>query len=557
MLSQICPPDGPSPSAPAQNAFIPYTAKPDRDPRGAPVETAAAAGVETRVRLQEVESAKALAKTDKPELLLRSAMLKEREELHQKSMNRARGWGNTIMGGRRQRLAARDERQQKQEDERQRVDKEWAALKASEREAAINRAKDMLRDQEPRVKKLHSALVLSNVLQERDAQVLQRRSERTARKAYDAAEAATYRSAAQHAIVAEAEARMRARMVAISRRNEQQAQARTRAAELAGLAKGEVLFDKPGGGNAGGGTATGGGVLTEKKAEIDFAALDAQAAAEAIKAWEEKIEQGKAQRIALDEAIALRRLETQKAREADTRANAENLKFGEMKALFEAQRKEAETRTVRRRQRASEIAGKVAASEAFKKHEAQDAFSECLLHAHDGVWEHRVETERQKRSEALKEAEAFRIAHAAEVRERLKLEKAEAETVRLANMVEDAADVDEDLATEKARKALVDNLKLQHRQEILDHKANARAAAEVRLASEVAALASADAEDAEFDAYALERIDEWRKLGRDIIPLLHVLQQERDARRHALLIEDLATRTAKTNTFARLGFGYS
>ncbi|KAJ3149237.1 hypothetical protein HDU89_003953 [Geranomyces variabilis] len=156
----------------------------DRAPDGAPAATTAAAEVAIRVRQQDIESAKLSRKPANRTCFCR-------EELHKKSMDRARGWGNTIMGGRRQRLAAQAGRQQKQEEERQRVDIEWAAVKASERKAAVDRARNMLRFQEPRVKKLHSALVLSNVLQERDAQVLQRRAERAARKACDAAEAAS------------------------------------------------------------------------------------------------------------------------------------------------------------------------------------------------------------------------------------------------------------------------------------------------------------------------------------------------------------------------------
>ncbi|KAJ3134649.1 hypothetical protein HDU90_004981 [Geranomyces variabilis] len=527
----------------------------DRAPDGAPAATAAAAEAAVRVRQQDLESAKALAKTSKPDLLLRAAISKEREELHMKSMDRVRGWGNTIMGGRRQRLAAQAGRQQKQEVERQRVDIEWAAVKASERKAAVDRARNMLRYQEPRIKELHSALVLSNVLQERDAQVLQRRAERAARKACDAAEAASQLTVAQHAIVVEAEARFRSRMAAISCSREQQAQARIRAAELAGLAKGEVLFKRTGEGISGV-VANGGGVVTEKQADIDFAAIKAQEAAKFKEAWEKKIEREKAMRIALDEATALRRLEKQKAREANMRVDAESIKFAHMKALSDAQRKQAETRAVRQRQHASDVAGKVAAAEAVNKREAQDAFSERLLHSHDGIWEHRVETERQKRNEALEGEEAFRIAHAAEVQERWMREKAEADAARLQNLVDDATDVNEDLEAERARKALLDNLKIQHRQEIRDHEASARAAAKVRLDNEVDVLASAYAHDAEFDAYALERIDEWRRLGRDIIPLLHVLRQERSAQPPAWPVEGITARTVETDTFARLGFGH-
>ncbi|KAJ3159106.1 hypothetical protein HDU86_002006 [Geranomyces michiganensis] len=516
MPTQIRTPVAPGPSVAVQNTFIPYTAKLDRRvPRGA---TAAAAEVGTRVNAQDIEYAKALAKPDRPELLLRAAMLKE--------------------------------------EERQRIDIEWAAVKASERKAAVDRAKDLLHAQEPRIKQLHSALLLSNVLQERDAQIQQRRSEAAALKAHDAALADIQTTTAQHAIVADAEAKIRARLATVRCGREQEAQAQIRASELAALAKGEPLFKKPGDDVAGfAANRNAGGGSTDSDSSVDFATMAAQAQSERVKAWEEKIAREKAQRIALDEATALRKLEKQKARDAERRINAENVKFGQMKVLFDAQRKQAESRIVRQRQHGSEVAGQVAASEALKQCEAKNSFENHLLHAHDGQWEHRVETERKKRMEALEEERNFKIAHAAKVRERLKREKAEAEAVKRRNFAEDAADVNEDLAAEKARKALRDNLKTQHRQEIREHEINARAAAKARLASEVAALAAADAKDAEFDAYTLARIDEWRALGRDVIPLLHVLRQERGGR-PALPVGGLAARTADTDTFARLGLGY-
>ncbi len=55
--------------------------------------------------------------------------------------------------------------------ERQQVDSEWAVIRQQEREQAIKRAKDLLRADEPRVRSLHSQLLMSNVLQERDLQL--------------------------------------------------------------------------------------------------------------------------------------------------------------------------------------------------------------------------------------------------------------------------------------------------------------------------------------------------------------------------------------------------
>nr|KAJ3411885.1 hypothetical protein HK105_002501 [Polyrhizophydium stewartii] len=95
---------------------------------------------------------------------------RQRVEMHAASMERVRGWGNTIMGARKKRLAAQDEKARRLEEERQKVDADWAVLRAKEREEAIRRARMLQHFEEPRVKALHSQLLMSNVLEERDRQ---------------------------------------------------------------------------------------------------------------------------------------------------------------------------------------------------------------------------------------------------------------------------------------------------------------------------------------------------------------------------------------------------
>jgi hypothetical protein len=55
--------------------------------------------------------------------------------------------------------------------ERKRIDAEWASIRKKEREEAIKRAKQQMRNEEPRVRNLHSQLLMSTVLKERDLQL--------------------------------------------------------------------------------------------------------------------------------------------------------------------------------------------------------------------------------------------------------------------------------------------------------------------------------------------------------------------------------------------------
>jgi hypothetical protein len=51
------------------------------------------------------------------------------------------------------------------------VDRDWAVVRQKEREDAIKRAKELMRNREPRVRNFHSQLLMSSVLHERDGQL--------------------------------------------------------------------------------------------------------------------------------------------------------------------------------------------------------------------------------------------------------------------------------------------------------------------------------------------------------------------------------------------------
>ncbi|XP_010288785.1 PREDICTED: coiled-coil domain-containing protein 173, partial [Phaethon lepturus] len=96
---------------------------------------------------------------------------KEREEMHLRSKAAVKDWPNTIMGLAQRKLKAKKLREEREEEERKLLDLEEEEFQAAKRKEAIDRAKTYLYYQNGRVKGLHSALLLAEVLKERDAQV--------------------------------------------------------------------------------------------------------------------------------------------------------------------------------------------------------------------------------------------------------------------------------------------------------------------------------------------------------------------------------------------------
>ncbi|KAM9347659.1 cilia- and flagella- associated protein 210 [Symphorus nematophorus] len=96
---------------------------------------------------------------------------KKREALHLKSKEVVKHWSNTIAGQRQKKLEARKIREEMEEEKRKQIDKEEAEYREQKRKEAIEKAKAQLFYQTDRVKGLHRALLLTEVLKERDAQI--------------------------------------------------------------------------------------------------------------------------------------------------------------------------------------------------------------------------------------------------------------------------------------------------------------------------------------------------------------------------------------------------
>uniref|UniRef100_A0A3Q3W2D1 Trichohyalin-plectin-homology domain-containing protein n=1 Tax=Mola mola TaxID=94237 RepID=A0A3Q3W2D1_MOLML len=110
--------------------------------------------------------------------------VKQREALHLQSVEVAKQWSNTIAGQRQKKLEAKRIREEIEEEKRKLIDKEEAEYQELKQKEAIEKAKTQLYYRTDPVKGLHRALLLTEVLKEREAQIeLKQRIKNTSRDA--------------------------------------------------------------------------------------------------------------------------------------------------------------------------------------------------------------------------------------------------------------------------------------------------------------------------------------------------------------------------------------
>uniref|UniRef100_A0ABM5EX65 Cilia- and flagella- associated protein 210 isoform X1 n=1 Tax=Pogona vitticeps TaxID=103695 RepID=A0ABM5EX65_9SAUR len=96
---------------------------------------------------------------------------KAQKDLHLKSQALVKNWTNTIAGMSQAKLKGKKVRQERGEEEKRKVDLEEAKYQAQKRKEQIEQAKIQQYYQNERVKRFNRALLLTEVLKERDAQI--------------------------------------------------------------------------------------------------------------------------------------------------------------------------------------------------------------------------------------------------------------------------------------------------------------------------------------------------------------------------------------------------
>ncbi|XP_030065563.1 cilia- and flagella- associated protein 210 [Microcaecilia unicolor] len=99
------------------------------------------------------------------------AEIKEKKDLHLRSKAVVKNWTNTITGQRQKRLTAKKLREEREQEEKQRIDLEEAKYQAEKRREAIENAQLKQYYMTDRVKNFHSGLLLTQVMKEREAQI--------------------------------------------------------------------------------------------------------------------------------------------------------------------------------------------------------------------------------------------------------------------------------------------------------------------------------------------------------------------------------------------------
>ncbi|KAM4626159.1 cilia- and flagella- associated protein 210 [Discoglossus pictus] len=97
--------------------------------------------------------------------------MKEREALHLRSKEVVKNWTNTIVGQRQKRLKSKQLREEKEEEEKKKIDLEEAKFQAEKRREAIEKARTKQYYESDKIKKFHGALLLAEVMKEREAQI--------------------------------------------------------------------------------------------------------------------------------------------------------------------------------------------------------------------------------------------------------------------------------------------------------------------------------------------------------------------------------------------------
>uniref|UniRef100_A0A4W4GRC6 Trichohyalin-plectin-homology domain-containing protein n=1 Tax=Electrophorus electricus TaxID=8005 RepID=A0A4W4GRC6_ELEEL len=115
----------------------------------------------------------------------RAEAARQRAALHLRSEEVVKNWPNTIAGQRQKKLEAKKLREEIEEEERKQIDTAEAKYQEQKRREAIEKAKAQQYYQTDRVKGFHSALLLTEVLKEREAQIELKQRKQNASKDID------------------------------------------------------------------------------------------------------------------------------------------------------------------------------------------------------------------------------------------------------------------------------------------------------------------------------------------------------------------------------------
>ncbi|KAJ3268340.1 hypothetical protein HDV01_003105 [Terramyces sp. JEL0728] len=419
----------------------------------------------------------------------------ERKALKELSQQRIKNWGNTVMGSRRKRLAATNERGRLLELERQKQDKEWVKVRETERKEAIERAKCLLRAEDTRVRSLHSQLLMSNVLQERDKQLQYKTRKGIAMKIHDKEETLKYR---------------------------------LKHLELIEKDKDEM----------------------EKQTNTNFSNdIRKELEEKAKKDRENKIMEANEVNHTLvgqiNEKNAIKGDLQAKASELD----AANTRFNNMKSMFADRKKQFAEQQASERMARYEVVAKLNVDANNEAAENRANLLEAVTNAQSGIVRQTRETDKSKKQYQEEQEEFLRI-HNEKKQRVLDIAKDIKEKERARNIAQGEIWKQEKEAAEERKKKTLLDIKAHHIEQINFNTARKLEEKKKRLEQDALAKERSIKENADFEEYAAEMIREWKADGKNVAPVQSTLEKERRGyakQKPALLKKEY-------DHFERLGF---
>ncbi|XP_015214435.1 cilia- and flagella- associated protein 210 [Lepisosteus oculatus] len=463
-------------------------------------------GADLPVRLPDLRQVKVLPKAEwlriqdslhsvNRELELIQERKKEREALHQRSKEVVKNWSNTIAGQRQKKIEAKKLREEIEEEEKRQIDLEEAQYQAERRKEAIEKAKSQQYYQTDRVKRFHSALLLTEILKEREAQIELKQKKMNATKDMDKdimAQILHQEEEAIHQDQQKALQRFHDRKATTDKLMEQ-IKEHERAKEL------ERLTDRKEGEEI---------QKMTRLYEWEKSILEQQKK-------EEKRQIMKAHMDHLSDRDILRAIEKQKEEEEEERIKL----FSSAKQKMQKMRKEKEAELFRDTQQQKERMVELLAAQLQQKESSEDEVIARAVAEREAKLEKELKEKEEKKKAELGSIAAHRQAMRQQKEDQKKEEKLKALEMLYAKKEADKIFLEKQWG--KTQKIKDENKKLQslYIQQMAEKREKAQLAQKAQLEYEKQTAALTAVEEQQFQEYAKEVTDAAAKAGRNTNPL--------------------------------------
>ncbi|KAJ3413048.1 hypothetical protein HDV05_008569 [Chytridiales sp. JEL 0842] len=480
-------------------------------------------GLVSRVTAEDVHKAYNLSEAIKPSRdELRARLTKEREELHAKSQQKVKDWTNTVLGERKKRLQALQQKQEEEERAREKIDEEWRVIRDRERKEAIEKARLMQYVQNAHVQQFHSKLLLADVLMERDLQIAHKKKLKEEARKQNEIEARQ-----QQQIFEDDEAEFL--------KEHKAREARLEVARWQKQEAGKKNLER----------------MMERQYEKEYYEnIHRTVAAEKTKEKEEAKENKKKQIAATQEAlgtiIKMKQDLQKQQEEEELKLSQDNERFNNIKSYLASKKKEVTEERAKHKEKDIDIVGEYSLRLQKEREAKMDQFLADMARSHEDEVIRKEEKQKAKKAAINQDLARWRMDREEE-RKRNTAEEKEKRKLERARLEEEARkDVEANkLKKEKAKEQLKDLTSFHMKQIREQRKREAEIAAENKRL-EKAVLENVQAEKDRFDNYVKSTVEEFKMEGKHVRQILRHL--------HPSNPFPPAPVPPGSDTFERLGF---